>query len=522
VPAWCRRLLRPEAGFFLLCWLGLMWTFQSRAFNDPGALWHIKVGELILDHGFMTTDPFTYTFAGRTWIPQQWGGEVLMALAHRAAGLDAMLLGFAAGVAGLCTWIFSRTVRNGVHPALAGLFVGGAGVVAAFHFYARPHMFTIVGMAVTAAAIVDFERGRASAWRLWWLIPFNVLWTNIHGGVLGGVLTLGMAVAGWGILFLVSRDRQGAGVHQTPLPGGRGSPIQNWRTAVLLVAIVAACGLTPFVNPFGMEMLRTWQKIVGSDAMKELVSEHQPLSLALTPGRVVVGFAVFYAFALLGTLPQWPRVSWLLPLAWFALSLKGIRQGPLFVVVGAVMLADLWPHTLWHRLLKKHGDSLARDPEAAPRCWGWAAVAVAFALIVFAVQLTGVAAPVVGRGWAKLSPHYIPVELADDLRTATAGHRLFNDANLGGFVIYHAPGVPVFMDDRFELYGDPWIREYVAVVYDHPERFNGWADEYKFDLALVASLPGDERLPLEKYLSESPRWVVLSRCERGVLFRRAE
>ena len=185
---WMPVILTP-----LVCWLGLTARFQSRAFDDPGALWHVKVGELILADGFMHTDPFTYTFAGRTWIPQQWGGEVAMALAHRVGGFDTLLLGFAAGVAGLFAWVFSRMVRGGMHPVLAGVVTGGAVVVSAFHFYARPHMFTIFGMAVTMAAIVDYERGRASAWRLWWLIPFNVLWTNIHGGVLGGVLTLGLA-----------------------------------------------------------------------------------------------------------------------------------------------------------------------------------------------------------------------------------------------------------------------------------------------------------------------------------------
>jgi hypothetical protein len=511
-----RFLLRPEAGFFVLALLGLMAAFQSRAFNDPGALWHVRVGELILDDGFMHTDPFTYTMPGHTWIPQQWGGEVTMALAHRLGGLDAMLLGFCAATAGLFTWVFARMVRGGMHPLLAGGVAAFALVVSAFHFYARPHMFTIVGMGVTMAAIVDYERGRASLWRLWWLIPFNVLWTNVHGGVLGGVMTLGMAVAGWAAVWVFRRW------FPSP-PGGEGLGVRgtNLRTLFVLAALVVACGLTPFVNPFGMEMLNTWRKIVGSEAMKELVSEHQPLSLGHTAGQVTVGFAAFYLFALLGTLPNRPRVSWLLPLVWLVLSFKGIRQGPLFVVVGAVAVADLWPHTVWHGLLKKYGDSLARDPEAKARGWGWLAVAALAVLAVLGLQLGQVHAPLVGQGWAKLDEKYVPVELADDVKAvAAANGKLFNDANLGGFVLYQTPRQKIFMDDRFELYGDPWMREYVKVVYDEPARFEGWADHYQFDHALVQVLPGEQRLPLEKYLSESPRWVVVSRCDTGALLRR--
>ena len=120
-------------------------------------------------------------------------------------------------------------------------------------------------------------------------------------------------------------------------------------------------------------MLRTWQRIVGSKVMAEIVNEHMPLDLAREPDQVVVGFAAFYLLLLLGTLPARPRVTWLIPLVWFVLTLKGIRQGPLFVIIAAVAIADLWPHTVWYRLLKKYGESLTRDPAdtaAGPRLAG--------------------------------------------------------------------------------------------------------------------------------------------------------
>ncbi len=504
-----RSVLRPEVGFFLLVWLGLQTHFRERAFNDPGALWHVKVGERILDSGFMERDPFTYTFAEHVWIPQQWGGELAMALAHRAGGFDTMLLGLCAMVAGLFTWIFSRAVRNGMHPALAAVVVGGAVVVSGFHFYARPHMITIVGMGITLAWIVDTERGRCTPWRLFALIPLCAVWTNIHGGVLGGVFTLGLAVAGWGAMWVLKRTD---------------TPVTSCRTFALFSGIVAACALTPFLNPFGMEMLRTWKRIVGSSAMKEFVSEHQPLSLDNTAGQVIAGFGCFYLFLLLGTLPKWPRVSWILPLVWFGLTLQGIRQGPLFAVLAVVAIADFWPETIWYRLLKKYGDSLAREPESASRGWLWTAIPLIAVAACFTLQYRGVEAPIVGRGWARLDRVQQPVELTGDLRTYEAsvpvGTRIFNDANLGGFVLYHAPGLKIFMDDRFELYGDDWMRQYVRVLYEQPDGIEAWADDFGFDHALVMVLPDGDRLPLERYLSDSPKWVAVARCDRGALFKR--
>jgi hypothetical protein len=523
-----KALFPPEVLFFLVVWLGLTARFQRRAFQDPGALWHIRVGDLILDRGFMTTDPFTYTFTGQTWIPQQWGGEVLMSLAHRFGGFDTVLHLYTAMMAFTFTWVFSRMVRNGLHPVLASVLVLGAVVITAFHFYARPHIVTIVGMVVTMTALLDYERGRASLWRLWWLIPFNIVWTNIHGGVLGGVLTMGLAVVGWiGWSFLHRRSTlrvESAHEHDSEsratLARQEPRPPKTWRTAIVLCGLVAACGLTPFVNPFGMEMLNTWRKIVSSNAMKELVSEHQPLSLQTTCGQAVVGYVVFYLFALLGTLPKWPRVTWLLPLVWFVLSLKGIRQGPLFTAIAVVAIADIWPHTVWHRLLKKYGDSLARETEPTRRPWTWAWVCGVLVGAALILQAAKVPVPVVGHGWARLDSSAIPTELTDAINNHPSTGAIFNDANLGGYMIYHAPGRSIFMDDRFELYGDDWMRAYADVVYDHPEKFADWTKQYGFELAVVSIYPGEHRLPLEKWLRESPEWKVSKECDAAVLFER--
>src|SRR5262245_20356657 len=355
------RLCRPETVFFLCVWLVLLLAFRERGFYDPGSLWHVKVGEIILTTGMPETDPFSYTFEGRRWVPQQWGAEVLMAVAHRAGGLDAMLLAFATGVALLFTLIFRRCLQSGMGWPLAALVVGGCLFVGAFHYYVRPHMFTIALMGWTMMCVIDYERSRCTEWRLVGLIPLFVLWTNLHGGVLGGTMTLGLAVAGWGVLFLASGGRKPPDLQHQGAYAPR-SPIKDWRTAFLLCAMVLACLLTPFVNPHGLEMIRIWQRIVASKVLPQIVHEHMQLEPTNPLGLAVIGLGAFYLVLLAGTLPKRSHVSWLIPLVWFALSFQGIRQAPLFAITAAVAIADLWPHTFWHRLLVKYGDgSLARE-----------------------------------------------------------------------------------------------------------------------------------------------------------------
>jgi hypothetical protein len=503
------RFFRPEVLFFLACLVALLLTFPVRGFVDPGCLWHIRVGDLILRDGFMWTDPFTYPFAGRTWIPQQWGGECLMALAHRAGGFDAMLLGFAVVVAALFTWVFRRLAAGGMGYFLAAAVAAFALVCAGFHFYVRPHMATIVFMAVTTGAVVDFDRGRVGVGRLWWLVPLYVIWTNIHGGMLGGVATLGLAVAGWGVLFLVRLD----------------SPVRSWGTIWSLVGLVASCGLTMFVNPFGLEMQRTWFRIVGSKVMKDYVSEHSPLNLDRQPDQVVVAFASFYLLLLVGSIPTRPRVTWFLPLVWFALTVQGIRQGPLFIVVAVVVIADLWPHTVWHRLLRKSGDLLTRDPATSLSRLGWQAYALP-ALVVLSsllLEIGRVSVPVIGSGWVRFQSVITPADLNDAIReyadSVPAGTPIYNDPNFGGYLIYFFPELKVFMDDRFELCGDQWLLDYAETVYHHPERFEDWYRQYRFERAIVSL---EDPKPLVEYLRNSGKWREVARGGHAALFARVK
>ena len=67
---------------------------------------------------------------------------------------------------------------------------------------------------------------------------------------------------------------------------------------------MVACLLTPFVNPHGMEMIRIWQKIVGSKVLPEVIHEHMPMDPTKPLGIAVVALGVFYLAMLAGALPN--------------------------------------------------------------------------------------------------------------------------------------------------------------------------------------------------------------------------
>ncbi len=505
-----KKTLRPETAIFTGIWFVLMVFCRSKLFRDPGTFWHTIVGERILSTGhFITTDPFSFTCAGKAWIAHQWLGECLMALVNSIAGFDGLLLATASLLAFFLTWIAHRFIKAGVHPLTAVLIVGITAAACSNHFHVRPHLATMVILGITFGMLCDFESGRIPLRKLLWLAPLFLLWANIHGGFIGGMATLLLVVGGWVVTWILWK---------------RG-PVTRWREAVFLFGITAACGLTAFINPYGAELPRTWFSIIDSPLLPQIVQEHEPLShfpfhviLAVLPAMAL------YLAALAGSLPKRPKVTWLLPLAWLVLGWMHIRHVSLFAVTFAVVLPDMLPHVRWIKWLSNHGSQFCtlRNPGPDPYGGKFSVAPAVIPLLLIAAtlgfQTAGVRLPVLGSSWAKLDPALWPVELTGELNNIESrlpdGAPIFNDPLYGGFLIYYAPRLRVFIDDRCELYGDSGLSRYMDAV-ANPSKIDEFAEEYGFQYALVKD---DSSFDL--YLSNSKHWSVIGRTETTALYRR--
>src|SRR6476469_9986428 len=84
-------------------------------FNDGDVSWHIATGQWILGHrAIPTTDPFSFTWAGKPWVAIEWLAEVLYASAYRLAGYGGVAALVTAALMGLHAVVFfnaSRWVR---------------------------------------------------------------------------------------------------------------------------------------------------------------------------------------------------------------------------------------------------------------------------------------------------------------------------------------------------------------------------------------------------------------------------
>lgn len=259
-----------------------------------------------------------------------------------------------------------------------------------------------------------------------------------------------------------------------------------------------------------------------SSVIPNIIEEHGSILTAGKSGWIVLLFGLFYMTSLLGILPKWPRISWLIPIIWLCFSFSRIRQGPLFSIVAAIALGDILPHNRWARWLVSKGSevfSMRLDKGESHRI-SLRHIVIPFILVFFAVlfQIEGIKIPVIGKGWAKLDQARWPIELLPELhayeRNQPNGKLILNDFLFGGFLIYYTPQLRVFIDDRCELYGDDRLLAYVNAKYSD---FEDWAKKYRFEIALTAS--GSK---FDNFVKKTEGWHIVGSTATAHLYRKSE
>ncbi|MCY2987910.1 MAG: hypothetical protein NTY19_08625 [Planctomycetota bacterium] len=498
---WCFETL-----IFLGLWLILMGCYPWRFFLDPGTFWHTTIGLRILETGQLPqADTFTYTVHGQPWISQDWLYQVAMALLYKLGGWDSLLVVTVVLLAAMYAWLAGRLFSAGLDGVCATGVVILAFAACLSQFHVRPLILTMVLTGLSFALLVDVESGRRPLRHLWWYVPISLFWTNVHGGVLGGLGTFVLVAGGWMLCAVIGRE----------------SPIRCRRDGIELAGILAACGLTVLVNPYGLELPRLWFEILRLP-LSDSVREHWPLWRFPFTAIPSISLVVLYLVALLGTWPRFPRSTWLMPLVWFILAYSRTRHASLFVIVAVVALGDMLPYSRLSRWLAWrgffHGPSI---PDASYPRSGWRRFVVPAAVLVIALllQANSVQVPILGRGWVQLEPTYWPIQLLPELRELESQNsprvRIFNDCRYGGFLIFHTPALPVFQDDRCELFGAAFLKRYDNLYYHDPGEIDHWDAQLGFSHAIV-----EEDSKLDRYLAGSSRWETIRRTPAGVLYRK--
>lgn len=462
----------PALTFMLLFWVSLL--LMPPMMNGDGDLGrHITIGRSILERGSIpTSDLFSHTMQGEPLVSHEWLSQSLFALAHRAAGLDGVAW-LTAGVLALAYSALAAGMRHlgiGAAWALAGtLLAAGAGWL---HALTRPHIFTLLFFTLFFLLLESYRS--SGRWRLLLPLPFlMVVWVNLHGAFISGIVLVALYAAGQ----LVEGER---------------------RRAALLAGVGGTLLLATLLNPAGGSLVGHSFDYLGQRFLVDRTIEYQ------SPDFHSPSSWPFAALLLASIGLGWRsgrRLPWtpLLVLGlWSAFALYSARNIPLYAQVATLFLAregEDWVGAVAPRLARGLTGFTLLDRHA----WGWMWVALVVALLVGA-EGRGARLDVFRMG-NRFDPAVFPVAAVDEIERNPPEGKMFNEFAWGGYLLYRLwPEQQVFIDGQTDFYGEALTREYLDILQARP----GWEEALDRRGVEWILLPPDR--PLVRWLERSDGW----------------
>ena len=486
---------------WLVLFLGLNLTSARTvlisADSDPSL--HRRLGEWMIQHrAIVYEDDLLHTYRGPS-MAKEWLGQVLFAAAGRLFGWGGFVL-LAATLIATCVWLLHRQLlAEGCGVVMATGLVLVAMLTCSMHWLARPLLFTHLLTLVFAWQLRWFQQGRVSAGRLFVLLPpLMVLWVNLHGAFLTGLVLIALYALGSAITT----------GYQSAAPG---------RTKVL-ATLLLLCGLASLANPDGW---RLHQQILGFFKSRELSTLTTEFG---SPNFHTVGMHGFLLLLLLlaaGLLivrPKLDATDVLVIGGWGYLALLSARNVPIFALVVTPYLAQWFTQygrahqPSWRA--QGHRESTMRVLSVGHR----AGVATVITAVV--CMLLILAKPRIAGGRPLLTtdfpPDRYPMAAIDFLRAhPEAVHdEMFNDFLWGGYLEFALPERKPFIDSRNYTYGLELAREFRTANEPKP----GWETVFaKYGVGWTI-LPRDH--PLNRILELNPAWTLVFSNRLTLIFSR--
>jgi len=483
--------------------------------RDAGIGWHIRNGQqTLLTHTITHLDPFSSTMNGKPWYAWEWLYDVVFAVIHQALGLNGVVFYTAAVIAATFVLTLHLGLRRGGSLPITLFLLILALAASAVHFLARPHvlswLLTVIWFELldAAASVPASEQKK----RLFWLPAVMLLWVNVHGGFVLGFVLLAVYLAGGAIEY--GRDRE------------RREELAAWLKRLGGVSLLVAAA--SLVNPYGYRLhLHVYRYLTDRflmDRISEFVSPDfhgaaqqcfavlvlvtmvAAASARKKPGAthllvlLVAVYGGFYATrslptsSLLITLIIAPvlseRVGWMGESAESVRWLRGLAS---------------WAHSF--------GERMGRLEKSF---YGHLWLVLVFELGLWACAHQG------RIGSTQFINAYFdgkrfPVEAAEVIAERGIHGPIFSLDYWGGYLIYQLyPETKVVADDRHDLYGDQFFKDYLKVVLVQP----GWdetLDNLRTDWVLMPT-----ESPLANMVRLKARWEPVYEDGTAALFRRVK
>lgn len=433
---------------------------STTIFNDGDVSWHIATGQWIVDHRAIPhVDPFSFTWAGRPWVPIEWLAEVMFAGAYRIAGYSGLAALVTLMMIALHAIVYLNAARF-VRPFAALGIVVAMDVVLIPMMLARPHLIAWALVAGWTWLMLRAREGDRAPPLVAALLM--TLWANLHGS-----FVMGLAIAAaFGLEALLASPDKARVLRQWGLFG----------LACAAAVLVNANGLDGVLHPLRIANL----------AMLPLIDEWKPSSVYVTPFFFIMLAAALLLIALYR--PKLPLTRWLLLGALLALALLQVRHQAVLAIVAAMIVPT-----------------------------GFAAHRFAVDRKAMFLAAAGVAALVAVRTVLPLSPpesETNPWRLIAQVPQPLRSQPVLNGYAMGGPLILS--GIRPYVDGRGDMYGDDLVVGYKRIIDGDPAALEVMVKRWNIRWAILPH----RYARLTALLDRSPGWRKLASDEAGVIYVR--
>ncbi|MCY4019896.1 MAG: hypothetical protein OXG39_10865 [Chloroflexi bacterium] len=463
----------------------LVFAMAARISVDADLWWHLRSGQYIAETGqLIYPDPFSHTFSDIVHWNHSAISDVLLYAIWRHSGFAGITVAAAIAATVGMSFLFA-TCRGSAYPR-AFLIVLGAATAAVF-WSPRPQMLSFVLASVLLWILRDLKyKGRD---RLLWIAPLQLIWCNAHGGFIIGYLLVGVFVLGE-----VLNSKFGTSDSCLPLHAIR----------KLLLVSVASMPLL-ILNPLGIQVYSVPFSTISMPELSRYIQEWQSPDFSQSRAW---GFVLLLALVL--ATMCWSKrkldcTEWFLVCGSAAMGLLAARNLALFAIAAAPVASDHLDD-----ILQDRGWVIPfRDREPVVRALVNLCLIISVSIGLAAHLCHLLSAETIGAGLRSA----LPVDAVEQLDSLELHGNMFNSYNWGGYLMFHAPEHPVFIDGRSDLY-----RSFLDEYYWIATARDGWQqalDRWRVGFAVIESNSG-----LAEALTSHPDWQTAYQDPLASIFLR--
>jgi hypothetical protein len=456
---------------------------DERLLGDSDTGYHVRAGEFIIDNlRIPQTDIFSFLTPSMPWTLHEWLSEVIMAFVHRQAGLTGIVVLFSFMIALSCYLVFVLLLKqrsNILFAAAATLLVA---LSSSSNWLARPHIFTFVLFVAWYHLLNNYQYRDRNY--LFFMPPLMLVWVNLHGGFILGLILLGIYLAGnLAKSYYASNNERRQWLEKTRF----------------LAMITIACVLVALLNPYGHKTLLFPFRVVQDKFLMDHIAEYLSPNFHFTsvmPFEIML-LTTIGIFAISGA--KLDIIELTLMLLFGHMALFSSRHMPLFAIIaGPIVLKQAqiaFDQTDGDLIaaLKRRIDNVVRIDQSTTR-YVWPVVGT---MVVLTLAKSGII-------HHDFNARYVPVEAVEFLNKEYVTGNMFNNDEFGDYIIYAAwPKYKVFIDGRTDMYGAARVKEYLKIS----QAETGWegvAEKYKITWVLH-----DRNSVLSKVLLERKDWKLI-------------